>query len=143
MDQDNDPAYDDDDVNGDREMDSDEMRDYEDQDPHIPPTSTTNLGPYARFLQNLHEYNDMTQEEINKALEALPIPRPGPSPPGISFHEAIEVGYIHQYTDIISDIVYDIVPYILYTDIISDIVSDIVCNIVYDIFTGWIGSSPG
>ena len=40
-------------LNGDLEMYADEMRDYEDQDPHIPPTSTATLGPYARFLQNL------------------------------------------------------------------------------------------
>ena len=111
-DQHNDPADDDNYFNGDRQMDADEMRDYEDQDPHIPPTSTANLGPYARFLQNLPDYNDMTQEEFEKAFEALPLPRPGPSPPGISTHEAIEVGCIHRYTDIISDVVYDIVLYI-------------------------------
>jgi hypothetical protein len=93
-------------------MDADEMRDYEDQDPHVPPTSTANLGPYARFLQNLPDYNDMTQEEFDMAFVALPLPRPGPSPPGISFAAAIEASYIHRYTEIISDIVYDFVPYI-------------------------------
>ena len=67
-------------------------------------------------------------------------------------------GNVHQYTDIISDVAYDIIPYIEYTDIICDIVSDIVpdiqytdivydiiCDIIsyiiYDIFTGWIGSA--
>jgi hypothetical protein len=69
-------------------MDADEMRDYEDQDPHIPPGSTAKLGPYASFLQNLPDYNDMTQEEFDKAFEALPLPTPGPSPPGISIHAA-------------------------------------------------------
>ena len=76
----------------------------------------------------------------------------------IPFHAAIEASYIHQYTDIISDVAYDIIPYIEYTDIICDIVSDIVPNIqytdivydiicdiisyiIYDIFTGWIGSA--
>jgi hypothetical protein len=44
-----DAADDDDDLNRDRDMDADEMRDYEDQVPHIPQTSTANLGPYARF----------------------------------------------------------------------------------------------
>ena len=39
--------------------------------------------------------------------------------------------YIHQYTDIISDVVYDIIPDIEYTDIIWDIISDIVPNIQY------------
>ncbi len=45
------PDDDDDDLKGDREMDEDDMRDYEDQDPHIPPTSTANFGPCAHFLQ--------------------------------------------------------------------------------------------
>ncbi len=71
------------------------MRDYEDQDPHIPPTSTAKLGPYARFLQNLPDYNDMTQEEFDNAFEALPLPTPGPSLPGILIHAAIDASYIH------------------------------------------------
>ncbi len=29
------------------------MRDYLDQDPDVPPTSTVNLGPYASFLADL------------------------------------------------------------------------------------------
>jgi hypothetical protein len=70
----NNPDENDDDHIGYREMDADEMRDYEEQDPHIPPTSTANLGPYARLLQNLPDYNDMTQEEFDKAFEALPLP---------------------------------------------------------------------
>jgi hypothetical protein len=52
-------------------MDAGEMCDYEDQDSHIPLTSTANHGPYASFLQNLPDYNYMTQEEFNKAFEAL------------------------------------------------------------------------
>ncbi len=87
------------------------MRDYEDQDPHIPQTSTANLGSCAGFLQNLPDYNDMTQEEFDKAFEALSLPTAGPSPPGISIHAAIEASSIHLYTDIISDVVYDIIQY--------------------------------
>ena len=94
-DQHNDPADDDNDLNGDLEMHADEMRDYEDQDPDIPPTSTATLGPYALFLQTLPHHNDMTQEEFDKAFEALLLPTPGPSPPGISIHAAIKVSYIH------------------------------------------------
>ena len=93
-DQCNDPAEYDNDLNGDQEMDADEMCNYGDQDPHIRPTSTANLGPYACFLQNLPDYNDMTQEEFDKAFEALMLPTPGPSPPGISIHAANEVSYI-------------------------------------------------
>jgi hypothetical protein len=51
----------------------------------------------------------MTQEVFDKAFDALPLPTPGPSPPGISFHAAIETSYIPLYTDIISNVVYDIV----------------------------------
>jgi len=105
-----DAADDDDDLNRDRDMDADEMRDYEDQDPHIPHTSTANLGPYAHFIQTMPDYNDMTQEEFDRAFGSLPLPTAGPSPPGISIHAAIEASYIHRYTDIISDVVYDIVP---------------------------------
>ena len=85
---------------------------------------------------------------------------PSPPDPDIPFHAAIEASYIHQYTDIISDVAYDIIPDIEYTDIICDIISDIVpyiqytnivyditCDIVsfivYDIFTGWISSALG
>ena len=114
-------------------MDTDELRDFEDQDPHIPPPPAADLGPYARFLQNMPDYNDMTQEEFDKAFEALPLPAPGPPPPGISYHAAIEASYIHWYIDIISDVAYDIVPYISYSDIISDILSDIIPDNVYDI----------
>jgi hypothetical protein len=85
--------------------------DYEDQDPHIPQTSTANLGPYARFLQTMPDYNDMTQEEFDRAFGSLPLPTAGPSPPGILIHAAIEANYIHRYTDVISDVVYDIVQY--------------------------------
>ena len=62
-------------------MDADELRDYEDKHPHIPLTSTANLGSYACFLQNLPDYNEMTQEEYDNAFEALLLPTPGLSPP--------------------------------------------------------------
>jgi hypothetical protein len=56
-------------------MDSDELRDYEDQDPPVtvPPglTSTANLGPYARFLRDLTDYFNIIHQEYTKAIEAL------------------------------------------------------------------------
>ena len=51
-------------------MDEDELRDYMDQDPGIPPTSTTDFRPYARFLQ-MPDYSDMTQEEFTKAVVSV------------------------------------------------------------------------
>ena len=104
-------------------MSTDEMHNYEDQDPHSPLTSTAKLGPYASFLQNL---SDMTQEMFNKAFKALPLPTPGPLPWDILLLAAIEASHTNRHTesitDIISDVAYDIVLYIWYTDIVSDIV---------------------
>jgi hypothetical protein len=43
-------------------MDLDEMRDYGDKDPHVPPNSAANLGLYASFLHDLSDYINMTEE---------------------------------------------------------------------------------
>ena len=53
-------------------MDADDLRDYEDQLPSIQPTSPADLGPYARFLQSMPDYLDMTQEEYTRAVDKLP-----------------------------------------------------------------------
>jgi hypothetical protein len=55
-------------------MDADDLRDYEGQHPSIHPTSTADLGPYARFLQSMPDYSDMTQEVFTRAVDALPRP---------------------------------------------------------------------
>ena len=47
----NDPVDDGNDLYSDRDIDTDERRDYEDQDNHIPQTSTANLGPYSAFYK--------------------------------------------------------------------------------------------
>jgi CRP-like cAMP-binding protein len=51
-------------------MDADDLRDYEDQLPSIHPTSPADLGPYARFLQSMPDYSDMTQEELAQLVGA-------------------------------------------------------------------------
>ncbi len=76
-------------------MDADDMRDYLDQDPDIPPTSTANLGPYACFLADSPDWSDMSQVDYTKAFEALPLPLPGSvvsAPPDfrLLIHEAIQ-----------------------------------------------------
>ena len=101
-----------------------DLRDYEDQAPHIPPTSTANLVPYACFLKNLPDYSDMTLEEFTKAFEALPLPSPGPSSPGISIHAAVEASNIHQYTDITHISVNTPISHISVSDITHDIIPD-------------------
>ena len=63
-------------------MDPDDLRDFEDQDPHVPPSSTANVGPYARFLANMPDWTDMSQDAFNKAFSALPLPLEGHPPPG-------------------------------------------------------------
>jgi hypothetical protein len=62
-------------------MDADDLRDYEDQLPSIQPTFPADLGPYARFLQSMPDYLDMTQEEFTWAVDTLLQPSSGPPPP--------------------------------------------------------------
>ena len=69
-------------------MDADYLRDFDDQYPQVPTRSTANVGPYARFLANMPDWTDMSQDTFNKACSALPIPMEGPPPPGCSIHEA-------------------------------------------------------
>ena len=71
-------------------MDTDDLRDFEDQNPHVPPSSTANVGPYARFLANMPDWTDMSQDAFNKAFSALPLLLEGRPPPGCSIYEAIE-----------------------------------------------------
>ena len=52
-------------------MDADELRDFEDQDPHIPPPSAADLGPYIRFLQNL---SDIIPDVVYDILQAGLVP---------------------------------------------------------------------
>ncbi len=71
-------------------MDIDDLRDFEDQDPHVPPSSTANIGPCARLLANMPDWTDISQDAFKKAFSALPLPLEGPPPPGCSIYEAIE-----------------------------------------------------
>jgi hypothetical protein len=64
------------DRSGDRDMDADDLRDYEDQLPSIHPTSPADLGLYARFLQSMPDYFDMAQEEFTRAVDSDTLPRP-------------------------------------------------------------------
>ena len=60
-------------------MDADDQRDFLDQDPHVPPTSSANLGPYARFLADMPDWTKMSEDYYIKALEKLPLPMAGPA----------------------------------------------------------------
>jgi hypothetical protein len=92
-------------------MDADDLRDYRDQHPSIHPTSSADLGTYARFLQGMPDFSDMTQEVFTRAVDALLLPSSGPPPPDISIHESIQASYTQQYTNTTSDIKHEIVPW--------------------------------
>ena len=87
-------------------MDADDLRNFEDQFHQVPPRSTANVGPYARFLANMPDWTDMSQETFNKAFLALPIPMEGPPPPGRSIHEAIQVSFSYIISYLISRLIY-------------------------------------
>jgi hypothetical protein len=59
-------------------MDTDDLRDFEDQYPYVPSSLTANVGPYARFLANMPNWTDLSQEAFYKAFSALPLPLEGP-----------------------------------------------------------------
>ncbi len=77
-------------------MDADKLRDFLEQD--ILPPQHAPAGPYARFLANMPDWMNMTQEEYNKSWEVLPLPAVGPVPPGISLDLAIAVSnHMHMH----------------------------------------------
>jgi hypothetical protein len=51
--------------------DVDDMRDFSDQDPDIPLTSTANLGSYARFLADLPYWSDMPQVDYTNYYQGI------------------------------------------------------------------------
>ena len=73
-----------------RQMDADDLRDYLEQDivPHQLPPAT---GPYASYLAHMPDWINMTQDKYTKSWEARPLPAVGPAPPGISIEHAIKV----------------------------------------------------
>ena len=79
------------DSNEDREMDFDDHRDFMDQDILAGDLPTSQPGPIHQFLTGMPDWMNMSTEDLNIALENMPIPLEGPVPPGISLQEAIQV----------------------------------------------------
>ena len=52
---------------------------------------TAQSGPIAHFLSGMPGWMNMTQENLNQALESLPVPVEGELPPGRLLHEAKQV----------------------------------------------------
>ncbi len=73
---------------GDRQMDADDLRDYLEQE-IVPPQLPPAIGPYASYLALMPDWINMTQDEYS--WESLPLPAVGPAPPGISLELAIKV----------------------------------------------------
>ena len=126
------------DSNEDREMDFDDQRDYMDQDDPAGQFTTVDPGPIHQFLSGIPDWLNFNPDDLDRALESLPIPLKGPNPPRISLQDAIEVkqwhiihiGHhqtmiLHLYRYTIS--YFDIVQYIV------NILYDIGYDIVYDI----------
>ena len=76
-------------------MDSDDLRDYMEQDMPAGQFPTAQCGPIAQFLSGMPYWMNMTPADLNKALKSLPVPAEGPFPPRISLHGAIEARMIY------------------------------------------------
>jgi hypothetical protein len=48
-------------------------------------------GPIHQFLSGIPDWLNINPEDLNRALESLAIPLKGPSPPGVSLQDAIDV----------------------------------------------------
>jgi hypothetical protein len=77
-------------------MDFDDNRDFMDQDIPAGQFPTVNPGPIHQFLSGIPDWLNFNLEDLNRALESLPIPLKGPIPQGISLQEAIEVKQWHN-----------------------------------------------
>jgi hypothetical protein len=92
------PARDapDNELDDDCSMDEDERLDYADQQPLHLPTPTGVLGPMAQFLSDMPDFLEGIEESLQRALDALPIPTPGPPPDGINMLEAFQVSSVNR-----------------------------------------------
>jgi hypothetical protein len=116
-------------------MDFDDHRVLMDQDDPAGQFPNANPGPIHQFLSGIPDWLNFNPEDLDLALNSLPIPLKGPVPPGISLQDAIEVKqwhnihirhhqtkilHIYRYTilyidiAILFDIVYNIGYYIVY-----------------------------
>jgi hypothetical protein len=84
------------DSNEDCEKDFDDHRDFMDQDVPAGQFPTVDPGPIHEFLSGIPDWLNFYPEDLDRALESLPVPLKGPSPPGISLQDAIEVKQWHN-----------------------------------------------
>ena len=82
------------DEDGQRYWNSDDERDFRDQ--QSPPPSPMQHYPaprnsIARFLCDVPDWSVLDKQALDKAISQLPVPLPGPGPPGISIQDALQV----------------------------------------------------
>ena len=82
------------DEEGQRPWNSDDERDFRDQ--QSPPPSPMQHYPaprnsIARFLCDVPDWSVLDKKALDKAISQLPVPLPGPGPPGISIQDALQV----------------------------------------------------
>jgi hypothetical protein len=126
------------DSNEDREMDFDDHRDFMDQYFPAGQFPTVDPGPIHQFLSGIPDWLNFNPEDLDWALESLPIPLKGPVPPVISLQDAIEAKQWHNihighHQTIILNIYRYTISYIDIVQYIGVILFDIVYNIGYDI----------
>ncbi len=109
-----------------------------DQDDPAGQFPTVDPGPIHQFLSGIPDWLNLNPEDLDRALESLPIPLKGPSPPGIFLQDAIEVKQWHNihighHKTIILQIYRYTISYINIIHYIGVIIYDIVYDIVYNI----------
>jgi hypothetical protein len=77
-------------------MDFDYHRDFMGQNIPAGHFPTADPGPIHQFLSGIPDWMNINQEDLDLALESIPIPLKGPIPPGISLQEAIQVNQWHN-----------------------------------------------
>jgi hypothetical protein len=77
-------------------MDEDEHLNYADQQPLHLPTPTGVLGLMVQFLSDMPDFLEGIEESLQRALDVLLIPIPGPPPDGIGVLEAIQVSRVNS-----------------------------------------------
>ena len=82
------------DDDGDRTWTADDLQDFEDQ--QSPPPSPMQhypapRDPLVRFLADVPDWSVLDQAALQNAIGQLPVPLPGPGPPGLSLKDAVEV----------------------------------------------------
>ncbi len=78
---------------GDQTCTADDQRDFEDQ--KSPPLSPMQDYPaprdqLVRFLADVPDWSILDQAALQNAIGQLPVPLPGPGPPGLSLKDTIE-----------------------------------------------------